>query len=147
MLTNRSVPVNTVLPHLTYQDVGKALDWLTETFGFTEHYRYGGTPEAPDGAQMFLGKAWIQLNIAREGRASPAQTGLATQSLTIFVEDVRPHFLKAQAAGARIVEDLHETVYGELQYGVEDLEGHHWLFSQHARDVAPEEWGAVVAGS
>ena len=40
-------------------------------------------------------------------------------------------------AGARIVEDLHETAYGELQYGVEDLEGHHWLFSRHARDVTP----------
>jgi uncharacterized glyoxalase superfamily protein PhnB len=44
------------------------------------------------------------------------------------------------------VEDLHETAYGERQYGVEDLEGHHWLFSRHARDVDPAEWGATVAG-
>jgi uncharacterized glyoxalase superfamily protein PhnB len=29
----------------------------------------------------------------------------------------------------------HETVYGERQYGAEDLEGHHWLFSRHARDA------------
>jgi uncharacterized glyoxalase superfamily protein PhnB len=30
-------------------------------------------------------------------------------------------------------------MYGEKQYGVEDLEGHRWLFSQHVRDVSPEE--------
>jgi len=35
-------------------------------------------------------------------------------------------------------------VYGELQYGVEDFAGHHWLFSRHARDVSPDEWGATI---
>ena len=44
----------------------------------------------------------------------------------------------------RIVEDLHETEYGECQYGVEDLAGHHWLFSRHAGDVSPDQWGATV---
>jgi len=43
------------------------------------------------------------------------------------------------------VEPLHETAYGELQYGVEDLAGHHWLFSRHARDVSPDAWGATLA--
>jgi uncharacterized glyoxalase superfamily protein PhnB len=44
------------------------------------------------------------------------------------------------------VEELNETFYGERQYGAEDLEGHHWLFSRHARDVSPDEWGATIAG-
>jgi hypothetical protein len=43
-----------------------------------------------------------------------------------------------------MVEDLHETVYGELQYAAWDLDGHHWLFSRHAKDLSPEEWGATV---
>ncbi len=50
-----------------------------------------------------------------------------------------------QEGGAKIVEDLHETTYGERQYGAEDLDGHRWLFSRHVRDVAPNEWGAIVA--
>ena len=62
----------------------------------------------------------------------------------MFVEDVDSHFERTKLAGAKIVEDLHETIYGERQYGVEDLDGHHWLFSQHARDVSPDEWGATV---
>jgi len=87
------------------------------------------------------------LNSARANRASPAQLGCrTTQSLTVFVDDVDAHFNRAKSAGAKIVEELHETEYGERQYGVEDLEGHHWLFSQHARDVRPDEWGATVDG-
>jgi uncharacterized glyoxalase superfamily protein PhnB len=55
--------------------------------------------------------------------------------------------MRAKSVGAKITEDLNETAYGELQYGVEDFVGHHWLFSQHARDVSPEECGARVARS
>jgi uncharacterized glyoxalase superfamily protein PhnB len=144
MLKNRSVPTDVLLPHITYQNVADALVWLTKAFGFTEHYRYGQRGQA-DGAQMYLGNAWIMLNSTRPGRASPAQAGHQTQSLTVFVDDVDAHFERAKSAGAKIVEDLHETVYGERQYGAEDLEGHHWLFSRHARDVSPDEWGATIA--
>ncbi len=77
--------------------------------------------------------------------ATPARLGYGTQSLTVMVEDVDAHFARTKSKGARILEDLHETIYGERQYGVEDLEGHHWLFSQHARDVSPDEWGATIA--
>jgi predicted enzyme related to lactoylglutathione lyase len=145
MITNRSVPVNTLLPHLVYQNVVVAIAWLIKTFGFTEYYRYGETGGPVNGAQMHLGNAWIMLQRERERRASPTRIGYGTQSLTIFVEDVEAHFQRAKAAGAEIVEELHETGYGELQYGAEDLDGHHWLFSRHARDVSPEEWGAKVA--
>jgi uncharacterized glyoxalase superfamily protein PhnB len=144
MLKNRSVPADTVLPHITYQNLADAIAWLTSAFGFIEHYRYG-EPGAPNGAQMHLGDAWIMVNSARAGSASPAQLGYATQSLTVFVDDVDAHFDRAKSAGAKIVEELNETMYGERQYGVEDLEGHHWLFSRHARDVSPDEWGAQIA--
>jgi len=33
---------------------------------------------------------------------------------------------------------------GERQYGARDLDGHHWLFATHARDVSPAEWGATI---
>jgi uncharacterized glyoxalase superfamily protein PhnB len=141
MLKNRSVPAEIVLPHVTYQNVVAAIDWLTDVFGFRENYRYGG---GPDGAQMHLGDAWIMVNGSRPGRSSPAQAGCSTQSLSVFVEDVDTQFDRVKSAGAKIVEELHETPYGERQFGVEDLEGHHWLFSRHARDVSPDEWGAVV---
>ncbi len=61
------------------------------------------------------------------------------------MEDVEAHYRQAKAASAKIIEELNETAYGELQYGVEDLDGHHWLFARHAQDVNPEDWGAKLA--
>ena len=49
------------------------------------------------------------------------------------------------ALGGMVREVPQETEYGEFQCPVEDLDGHHWLFSKHARDVAPADWGAQVA--
>ncbi len=140
-MKNRSVPADTVLPHVTYLNLAAAIEWLTKAFGFVEDYRYG----EPSGAQVHLGNAYIMLRQARAGCASPAQLGYGTQSLTVFVDDVDGHYARTKAAGAMIVEELHETEYGERQYGVVDLDGHHWLFSRHARDVSPEEWGAKIA--
>jgi len=141
MIENRSVPTDTMLSHVVYKDVDAAIQWLSSVFGFVEHYRYGES----SGAQMHLGDAWIMVRKARPGELTPAQLGCWTQSLTVFVEDVEAHYKKAKAVGAKIVEELNETAYGEFQYGVEDLDGHHWLFARHARDVSPEDWGAKLA--
>lgn len=144
MISNRSVPTDSLLPHVVYQDVAEAIVWLGNAFGFSELYHYGAPDGLVSGAQMHLGNAIIMLTRARAGTAIPVQVGGWTQSLTVFVEDVDGHFDKAQSAGVKIVEPLHETVYGERQYGAEDLAGHHWLFSRHARDVSPDEWGATI---
>jgi uncharacterized glyoxalase superfamily protein PhnB len=144
-MKNRSVPTDAPLPHIAYQDVAKASAWLSATFGFVEHFRYGSLDGAVSGAQMHLGDSWIMLHCLKAGQLSPAQLGYGTQMVTIFVNDVDAHFARTKAAGAKIVEDLHVTEYGERQYGVEDLDGHCWLFSQHAKDVGPEEWGATLA--
>lgn len=138
VIENRSVPTDVLLPHLAYRNLSDAVAWLSRAFGFVEYYRYG---EPVSGAMVRSGGAYIMLKAARDGAS--AQTSL----LTIFVEDVAAHYARAKSGGAKIIEDLNETCYGERQYGVEDLEGHRWLFSQHARDADPTEWGAVIAGS
>ncbi|HKQ86784.1 MAG TPA: VOC family protein [Candidatus Acidoferrales bacterium] len=138
-MKNRSVPADTILPHINYRNLEAAIAWLNSAFGFMEHYRYG---KPISGAQLHLGNAWIMVNAAKEGIKSPAQLGYGTQSLTIFVEDVDAHYARAKAAGAKILEHPHETIYGEYQYAAEDIDGHHWLFSRHARDANPADWGA-----
>ena len=144
MIANRSVPVNSILPHVSYRDVAAAMAWLGCTFGFEEYYRYGADGERVNGALMKLGGAYVMLRTRAEN-ATPAELGFGTQSLTVFLDDVEAHCARTKAAGAQIVEEPHETEYGEFQYAALDLEGHHWLFSRHARDVAPEQWGAVTA--
>ena len=139
MIRNRSLPVDTVLPHVMFRDLPAAIAWLSRVFGFIEHYHYG---EPMSGAQMYLGPVFLM--VKQVAHATPKQLGFGTQSLTIFVEDVEGHYAHAKAAGATILEEPHETVYGEFQYAAADLDGHHWLFSRHARDLSPAEWGATM---
>jgi uncharacterized glyoxalase superfamily protein PhnB len=64
--------------------------------------------------------------------------------LTVIVADVHEHYKNSVRHGAHIWEDLHETEYGERQYGAEDLDGHRWIFSQHVRDLSPDQWGGTL---
>ena len=141
-MENRSVPADIVLPHLVYRNVTQACQWLSRVFGFVEHYRYG---DPVSGIQVHLGQAWIMITGPRDGTESPLTLGLITQMLTIFVADVDAHYARSRQQGAVVWEELHETVYGEHQYGVKDLDGHRWVFSEHARDIAPQDSGATVA--
>ncbi len=143
-MRNRSVPVDTVLPHLVYHDLLSASAWLNRVFGFTEHYRYG---DPVRGIQMRTANAYIMLEGPRPGSMSPAQLGYHTQYLTILLHDVDAHYAHTCSTGANILEELHETVYGERQYVAQDLEGHRWLFSQHAHNLKPSDWGATPASS
>jgi uncharacterized glyoxalase superfamily protein PhnB len=46
----------------------------------------------------------------------------------IFVDDLDAHLARAEAAGATIVEPIHQ--HGYRAYTAADLEGHHWTFAQ-----------------
>jgi uncharacterized glyoxalase superfamily protein PhnB len=140
-MRNRSVPSDSVVPHIVYQDPVEACAWLSRVFGFRENFRYG---DPVSGVQVLFGEVCVMLHRANPGTLSPSQLGYGTQSLTLIVDDVDAHYARTVAEGATIVEELHETIYGEQQYGVEDLAGHLWIFSQHARDADPAEWGATV---
>jgi uncharacterized glyoxalase superfamily protein PhnB len=142
MIHNRTVPTDTVIAHIHYRDLEQAIAWLRRAFGFTEHFRYGNPIS---GAQLRAASAWIMVRQLPPEARTPRELGYGTQSLTLFVEDLEAHCERARAAGAAILEEPHETVYGEFQYATEDLDGHHWLFSRHARDLSPTDWGATLA--
>jgi uncharacterized glyoxalase superfamily protein PhnB len=131
---NRSVPSDTLVYHQPYRDIERAIEWLCRVFGFTENFRVG---EPIHTAQLQLGGAVV---MARNG--DPALDG---PFVTVIVRDVDALYARAREAGATITEPLHEAVYGERQFAATDLEGNTWMFSEHATDRAPEEWGAHSA--
>jgi uncharacterized glyoxalase superfamily protein PhnB len=51
-------------------------------------------------------------------------TSFEITGLIVFVEEVESYYERTKSMGAKIVEELHETEYGDYQYGVEDLEGY-----------------------
>jgi uncharacterized glyoxalase superfamily protein PhnB len=135
LLANRSMPPSTVIPVLGYPDVGEAVGWLCETFGFTERWRAGNHR-----SQLAVGDGAV---LATE--QSAGEPGSPSHSVMVRVEDVNGHHERARGRGARILHPPTDYPYGERQYSVEDFAGHHWSFSQSIADVAPEEWGGVTA--
>jgi uncharacterized glyoxalase superfamily protein PhnB len=131
MLRNRSCPNPTVIPELPYEDVNKAADWLCAAFGFTVRLRIGNHRcqiNIGDGAMVAVERQPERNDVGR---------------VMIRVENVDAHCERAKAHGAKITREPADYPYGERQYNVEDIGGHHWTFSQSIADVDPRDWGGT----
>jgi uncharacterized glyoxalase superfamily protein PhnB len=132
MLANRSIPQCTVIPVIAYVDLGEAVDWLCDVFGFTVRVRIGDHR-----AQLNVGDGAVVLTQTDKGAAESGD------SVMVRVEDVDGHCERTKQRGARIVQPPTDFPYGERQYTVEDFAGRVWKFSQSIADVAPEDWGGT----
>jgi uncharacterized glyoxalase superfamily protein PhnB len=145
MIHNRSVPTNSILPHVYYDNLPDAAVWLIEAFGFKEYFRIEYPEGNLHGVMMHHGDAWVMLKESARIETDRQKPDKATHSLMVFVDDVDEHYRHAKESGARIVQELFDTEYGERQYSAQDPEGHIWEFSKHIRDVSPESFGAKLA--
>ena len=137
LLANRSIPRCTVIPELAYPDVGNAVTWLCDAFGFTLRLRI-----ANHRAQLNVGDGAV---VVKEGAGDESTGAVVTHSVMVRVPNVNPHHARAQKHGARIVRPPTDYLFGECQYSVEDFAGHSWTFSQSIADIAPEEWGGTTS--
>ena len=127
-------------PVLTYPDVRGAVEWLESALGFEERVRIGDAHRA----QLRVGvDGAVVVTDTGSDRRAPSGDGV-THLIKVRVSDVDAAFSRAQAAGARVVEELRTYEYGERSGVVEDIGGHRWELTQSVRDVAPEEWGGVT---
>jgi len=138
---NRSAPWATVVPILVYEDVGKAVDWLCDTFGFKERLRAGPPGGPVFHAQLAIAEGAVMLGRQGDEFRAP-RPGEVSQFVVVHVEDVDAHFARAQRLEARILKPPADMPFGERQYTAEDPWGHRWTFSQSIADVALEDWGA-----
>jgi uncharacterized glyoxalase superfamily protein PhnB len=136
MLANRSMPRSTVIPVLAYPDLGEAIDWLCDVFGFSLRLRIGNHR-----AQLNVGDGAIVL--AEQPTIEESQAAQPGDSVMVRLDDVDRHYAHASQHGARIIQPPSDHLYGERQYVAADLAGRHWTFSQSIADVAPEEWGGT----
>jgi uncharacterized glyoxalase superfamily protein PhnB len=138
------------VPALSYRDPKAALDWLARAFGFELTMAIDG----PDGdaaqghyEMAFGGRGRIMVGAEwNEWMRSPA-SGDGHTSCSVHVDvarDIDAHCERARAAGATIVAEPSDQFYGDRTYRCTDLEGHHWTFSMHVRDVSREEAEAAI---
>jgi len=131
MRFNRSVPPCPVIPVLMYPDPSVAAEWLVSAFGFRVRLRI-----ANHRIQMRAGEGCFTI---AEGDVIPNRSCV----VQVRVENVPEHCERARRAGAKILTEPVEHMYGERQYNAEDFYGHRWDFTETIADVEPEIWGGV----
>jgi uncharacterized glyoxalase superfamily protein PhnB len=131
MRYNRSVPPCEVIPVLYYPDPGAASEWLAKAFGFTVRLLI-----ANHRVQMRAGAGCITI---AEGTTRPNQSC----AVQVRIENALDHCERARLAGATILSEPKDHMYGERQYNAEDFFGHRWDFTETLADVEPESWGGT----
>lgn len=132
---------------LAYDDAVAAIDWLCAAFGFEVRLKIEGAGGRIEHSELTYGEGLIMVaQVTPEApkpwkrllRSPHSLEGRQTQSLMIFVDDAEAHCAQARSHGARIVEEPATHDYGadywaDRSYGVLDLEGHLWWFTQRLR--------------
>jgi uncharacterized glyoxalase superfamily protein PhnB len=128
-----------VTPHIFYDDVEAAIEWLVKAFGFRIRLRMTddngkvvhGDLEIDDDGLVMIGLA--EENDAWE--CPRTLKGKITSRLYIYVDDVDGHCARAREAGATIFREPADQFYGDRVYECIDPEGHRWKFAQHLYEV------------
>lgn len=123
-----------VIPAMRYDDPDKAVAWLVEAFGLTEHTVHRDEQGKVSHAELRAGDGTIMVSGPRDPDwlAGVTANPLASPiSIYLVVEDPPAHFDRAKAAGATIVSELRHMDYGSHEYSARDLEGNLWSFGTY----------------
>jgi len=125
------MPPGVIIPELPYDDVGMAVTWLCQTFGFKERLRIGNHR-----CQLTFGESSI---VVIERKVS------GVSSIMVHVDDIDSHYERVKESGTNIISSPTDYLFGERQYTAEDIGGHRWTFSQTIADVDPKSWCGILA--
>jgi PhnB protein len=119
-----------VCPYLLYEDAARAIDYLTETFGFHERVRQTGG-EGRIHAELLLGDdGLVMLGQAGERFESPKRLGKYPPALVhVYVDDVESLHRRAKNADADVT-DLEISPADDRRFTATDPEGQVWVFAQ-----------------
>jgi uncharacterized glyoxalase superfamily protein PhnB len=138
---NRSAPDAAVIPVLYYPDVREAVEWLTTALPFTERLRI-----ADHRSQLVHASGAIV--VAKPGGhadAAPAtQQSPGAHVVMLRVTEIDALFGRAKAAGARVLAEPTDHMYGERQCSFLDPWGHPWTLSETVFDSDPAGWGGEL---
>ncbi len=136
-----------IIPYLSYADAPAAVEFLCRAYGFEAGMQMEMGGGVLGHAELHLGGNVVFLATAFDemGQASPSNLAAVHGQVMVYVDDVDAHYERAAAAGAEISEAPADQFYGDRSYRSTDPEGHQWVFSQHIRDVSPEEMAAAAA--
>ncbi len=119
---------HTVTPRLFARDADKLVEFLKRAFGAIARPR--ADQRSP--AEMVIGDSVVIVSGAGQRDAMLA-------FLYLYVPDADATYRRALDAGAKSLEALTDTHYGDRRAMVEDPCGNIWQIATHVEDVSPEE--------
>jgi PhnB protein len=131
-----------LVPSIMVNDVKGTLAWFSK-LGFKTEVEMA----TPDGGIAHAEVSYapdvrIMIGPAGFGPGQPGSTGM---SLYITLKDsVDAYHDKVKAAGVAITDPLTDQFWGDRTFMVEHADGYKIMFSQHVRDVTPEEMDAAM---
>ena len=138
------MPEQRVVPMLSYEDSGRAADWIAEAFGFEETGRWTDGEGRATHVNMEFDGGMFMLGWPSPDYQSPkhhaevcvharlwSEVPYVVDGVLVNVDDIDAHFQRAMEAGATILSELEDNPgVGQRQYRAEDIEGHRWMFAQ-----------------
>ncbi len=129
-MTQNTPPPPQVWPTLRASDARALIRFLVEAFGFEETVVYGDGDRVdhaelswPPGGGIMLGSA------PRSDGEDPFKPGRF--SAYVVTDDPDTLFARATAAGAKILDEPHDTDYGSRDFAAADPEGNRWSFGTY----------------
>ena len=127
-----NTPPPQVWPTLRARDALGLIRFLVDAFGFEETAVYADGHQVhhaqlswPPGGGIMLGSA----RPSDEQDTWPVQPG--SFGCYVVTDDPDRLFARATAAGAEVLQGLHETDYGSRDFAVRDPEGNRWSFGTY----------------
>jgi uncharacterized glyoxalase superfamily protein PhnB len=129
---NEKTPPAQVWPTLRARDARALIRFLVNAFGFEETVVYGDGDRVHHAQLSWPAGGGIMLGSAPEEGAEdswPLRPG--TFGGYVVTDDPDGLFVRATAAGGKVLRELHDTDYGSRDFAVLDPEGNHWSFGTY----------------
>lgn len=128
-----------VFPSLAYEDAERAVEWLTEGFGFELIFSVPGDGGGVLHAELRTPEGDIIMVLSTQQSTrrsrSPRSLGGTAQSVYLVTSDVDGLHERAAGAGAEVFNPPRDTGYGR-EFCCLDPEGHIWTFGTYRPEAA-----------
>ena len=133
-MTASDTPPPTVWPAFRARDARGLIRFLVDAFGFEETAVYGDQPDGSGDVVVHAQLSWppgggVMLGSARDDDTWAATPG--TAACYVVTDDPDALHDRAVAAGAELLQPLHDTDYGSRDFAVRDPEGNRWSFGTY----------------
>jgi uncharacterized glyoxalase superfamily protein PhnB len=135
-MTTPDAPPPTVWPTLRAADARALIRFLVDAFGFEETAVWGDQPDGSGDVVVHAQLSWplgggVMLGSVREGADDGWSVPPGSAGCYVVTDDPDALHDRAVAAGAEVLQPLHDTDYGSRDFAVRDPEGNLWSFGTY----------------